>query len=147
MRYKDLGDLSRALEHAREAVELARKVHARDVEALAHSSVALVQLRLGDLEEAAAEAHAAQVLEPNEKGVAHIDAVLVQAELAEGRADFGKADELFVQALDSLQEIGRLSVYVDAAIAYSEALRRRGDTEQALQYALRALQTKSRRAM
>jgi HTH-type transcriptional regulator, quorum sensing regulator NprR len=146
MRYKDLGDLSRALDHAQQAVELARKIQARDVEALAHSSVALVQLKLENLEEAVAEAHAAQALEPNEKGVAHIDAVLVLAELAEGRADFGEADRFYLQALDGLREIGRISVYVDAAIAYSEALRRRGDTEKALQYALMALQTRSRRA-
>lgn len=139
VRYKELGDLNRALECAREAVARAHEVNATDVEALAYSTLALVHLTLGDTETAAQEAGVAEQLAPNDTHLARIDAWLVLADLAERKGQHDRADKLYGRALEALTQIGHHSTYADAAAAYSLALRKRGDTERALQYALNAL--------
>jgi tetratricopeptide (TPR) repeat protein len=142
VRYQDLGNLQQALECGREAVERARQVSARDLEALAHSTLAAIHLKLEDVGTAAAEARVAEALSASENDLARIDAWLVLAEIAERESETVRADELYQKALLALQERGWQAAYAEAALAYSLLLRRRGETNRALEYALEAAQAR-----
>ena len=141
-RYQDLGDLNRALACARDAVERAQQVGVRDVEAAAHSTLAEIHLQSEDLDAAQAEAQAADHLAGDDEAVARIDAWIVQAKIAEHDGDTARADELYRRALEQLQRIDHRAAYADAALGYSLALRQRGDTEGALEFALQAAQAR-----
>jgi tetratricopeptide (TPR) repeat protein len=142
VRYQELGDLQQALECGREAVERARQVNARDLEAVAHSTLAAIHLKLEDVGTAAAEARVAETLSPEETDQARIDAWLVLAEIAERESNPARADELYQKALSALQQRGWQMAYAEAALAYSLLLRRRGETSRALEYALEAAQAR-----
>jgi tetratricopeptide (TPR) repeat protein len=140
--YRALDDLDQALECAREAVTRAQQVKALDVEALAHSTIASIQLRLENFEVAESEAQAANQLSSNDTDLARIDAWIVLAKLAERRGDHARTDELYTNALENLRRIGNHRAFTDAAYAYSLLLRERGNTEAALEWALQAAQAR-----
>jgi tetratricopeptide (TPR) repeat protein len=144
MRYQEMDDLTSALECGEEAVSRARQANARDVEAMAHSTLAAVHLRLEEVDAARSEAEAAERLSGS-GDMARVDAWLVQAQIAERDGDPDRADDLYVRALDALDRAGCHTAYADAALGYSLILRERGDTERALEYAVRAAQSKSTR--
>src|SRR5579859_3871660 len=146
MRYQELDDLTRALECGVEAVSRAQIVKARDVEALAHSTLASVHLRLDEFEEARSEARMAEDMARDDDDIARIDSWIVQAKLAEHDGDSELADDLYVRALTALDRAGCYTAYADTALGYSLVLRQRGETERALEYAVRAAQTKAARA-
>ncbi len=73
-----------------------------------------------------------------------VDAWIVLAKIAEDRGDTQTADQLYRRTLETLQNSDAGKRYADTAIAYSLVLRRRGDTEGALTYALEAAQAAPR---
>ena len=146
VRYQELDDLKSALECGAEAVARAQIVNARDVEAIAHSTLASVHLRLDEFDEARSEARMAEGMARNDDDVARIDAWIVQAKIAEHDNDTERADDLYVRALAALDRAGCYTAYADTALGYSLVLRQRGDTERALEYAVQAAQTKAARA-
>lgn len=145
-RYQELDDLRSALECGAEAVARAQMVNARDVEAVAHSTLASVHLRLDEFEEAKNEAELAEGMARSDDDMARIDAWIVQAKIAEHDGDIEQADDLYVRALTALDRAGCYTAYADTALGYSLALRQRGETERALEYAVQAAQTKAARA-
>jgi tetratricopeptide (TPR) repeat protein len=144
--YREQGRLEEAIDAATEAMNRARDINARDAEALAHGTLAEIYLNQGRDEDAAHEAGEAEQLAPHDTHSARIDAWVVRAEIAERHHEPALADELYTRALETLAVVGRNSKYVDAAVAYSLILHRRGDTEGALRYALTAAQAKTRRS-
>lgn len=140
--YRELGDLKQALQCAQEAVARAQRVDARDVEASAHSTLASIHLQSNKEDAAESEARLADSLASADTDLARIDAWIVQAKLAERRGDHARSDKLYRRALDNLKRIGRHGAYHDAALAYSLALRNRGDTEGALEFALQAAEVR-----
>lgn len=146
MRYQELDDMRSALECGAEAVARAQIVKARDVEAMAHSTLASVHLRLDEFDEARSEARMAEGMARNDDDIARIDAWIVQAKIAEHDSDSETADDLYVRALDALHRGGHHTAYADTALGYSLVLRQRGETERALEYAVQAAQTKAARA-
>lgn len=146
VRYQELDDLRSALECGAEAVTRAQMVKARDVEAVAHSTLASVHLRLDEFEEARTEAKMAEGMARNDDDLARIDAWIVQAKIAEHDHDADRADDLYVRALAALDRAGCHAAYADTALGYSLVLRQRGETEQALEYAVQAAQMKAARA-
>lgn len=146
VRYQELDDLSSALECGAEAVARAQVIKARDVEAVAHSTLASVHLRLDEFDEARTEARMAEGMARNDDDLARIDAWIVQAKIAEHDGDADLADDLYVRALAALDRAGCHTVYADTALSFSLVLRRRGETERALEYAVQAAQTKAARA-
>jgi HTH-type transcriptional regulator, quorum sensing regulator NprR len=146
VRYQELDDLSSALECGVEAVARAQIVKARDVEAVAHSTLASVHLRLDEFDEARNEARLADGMARNDDDMARIDAWIVQAKIAEHEGNAELADDLYVRALAALDRAGCHTAYADTALGYSLVLRQRGETERALEYAVQAAQTKAARA-
>ena len=146
VRYGELDDLRSALECGAEAVTRAQLVKARDVEAVAHSTLAAVHLRLEEFDEARSEAQMAEGMARNDDDLARIDAWIVQAKIAEHESDVERADELYQRALSALERAGCHTAYADTALGYSLVLRQRGETERALEYAVQAAQTKAARA-
>jgi HTH-type transcriptional regulator, quorum sensing regulator NprR len=146
VRYQELDDLRSALECGAEAVARAQMVKARDVEAVAHSTLASVHLRLDEFDEARTEARMAEGMARNDDDIARIDAWIVQAKIAEHDGDTERADDLYVRALMALDRAGCHTAYADTALGYSLVLRQRGETERALEYAVQAAQTKAARA-
>jgi tetratricopeptide (TPR) repeat protein len=146
VRYQELDDLTSALECGAEAVTRAQMVNARDVEAVAHSTLASVHLRLGEFDEARTEAKMAEGMARNDDDIARIDAWIVQAKIAEHDGDTDRADDLYVRALAALDRAGCHTAYADTALGYSLVLRQRGEIERALEYAVQAAQTKAARA-
>lgn len=139
MNYVDLGDLDGALETARDAVERARDVHAADLEAMAHSTLARVYLDRDELDAARREAEAAEALAPSEEALSGIEGWKTLAEIADRSGRPERADVLYRRALDTLREVGRHTAFAETARAYSRLLQRQGDTERALAIALEAL--------
>ncbi len=145
VRYGELNDLPNALQCGREAVARARLSHARDVEAMAHSTLAAVHLRLDEFEAASAEAKMAEEMSRRDDDPARIDSWIVQAKIAEYQNDHDRADELFQRVLEAYQAAGHVASYADTALSYSLILQSRGEIAQALDFAVRAAQSKSRR--
>jgi len=139
-RYEELGETEHALATAHDAVQRAQRSQAPDIEALAHSTLAAVHFRLGDMDQARREAHAAQQLGLGESDLGHIDALVVLAKVADGAGESEQADQLYAAALTALDRNGFHTRYADVALAYSEMLCRRGDLAGALQYAVGAAQ-------
>jgi tetratricopeptide (TPR) repeat protein len=145
-RYEEMGNLDQALETARNAVARAQQSRARDMEALARTSLASVYLRLEDVTRATEEAEAAQRLAPNGTDIGHIEAEVVLAKIAARGNDQGRIDTLFQSALEDLSRSGFSTRYADVALEYSQVLQDRGDTAGALRYARQAALAFSRRA-
>jgi tetratricopeptide (TPR) repeat protein len=143
MKYKELDDISNALECAREAVQRAGEVKAQDVEAIAHGTLASIHLQREEIQEATVEAELADRLAADTYERAHVSAWTVLAEIAERRGDQARADTLYRQVLDVLKPTAQHEAYARAALAYSLLLRRRGQTDDALEYALEAAQAKA----
>jgi tetratricopeptide (TPR) repeat protein len=144
-RYNDLEDTDLALETSAEAIRRAQAAKAPDVEALARSTLAAVYLRLGSIDEARAEAEAAQQLGLRGQDIGLGDALLVLARVADQTGDSARSDELYRRAIDTFQTSGFPARAADVAVAYSEALKARGDLQAALEYALIAARTASTR--
>ncbi|HEX6508580.1 MAG TPA: tetratricopeptide repeat protein [Chloroflexota bacterium] len=145
VRYGELNDLKSALECGEEAVARAQQANARDVEAIAHSTLAAVHLKLDEIEAARSEAQVAEGLAGDDEDIARIDAWIVKGKIADRDGDPELADDLFRRALAGLERNKCYTAYADAALAYSLILRERGETERALEYAVRAAQTKAAR--
>jgi len=144
-RYGERGDTESALATAVEAVRRAQAAGSSNVEALARSSLAGIYLRLGRLDAARAEAEAAERLRPSEEDIGFGDALVILARVAEAEGNTKRADGLYQRAIEIFQTNGPLSRAADAALAYSEALKARGDLTEALEYAMTAAQTLSPR--
>lgn len=142
VKYEALGNTTQALECGKQAVERAQRANATDIEALAHSTLASIYLKLDDVEHAAEEASIAEGLAQEESDYARIDAWVVLAEIAERNGDRARADELYLRALDALKSTSRRAAYAETALAYSRLLQQRGDTERALEYALEVAHSK-----
>jgi tetratricopeptide (TPR) repeat protein len=146
VRYRELNDLDQALECAREALAQAQYMNARDVEAAAQSTLASIYLRLGDVEAAVLAAKRAEELAQGDDDLARVDAWVVLATAAENRGQHDEADALYHRALTVLKQHNHHAVYADTALAYSFLLRRRGDIERALDYAVQAATAKASRS-
>jgi tetratricopeptide (TPR) repeat protein len=145
VRYQEMGNLTQAQQCAQESIERAQSVNAPEVEALARSTLASVYLAMGQLDRAKAEAEIANRMASDDKDLARIYSWLVLAKIADGVGDYARSDDLYRRALDVLKETQRHAIYADAALAYSLALRTRGEVEGALDLALQAAQAKSAR--
>lgn len=144
-RYAELGDTDQALTTAEDAVRRARAAGAADVEGLARSTLATVYLQLGRLDAAREEAEAVERLGLGDNDIGFGDALLVLAKVASESGDADRADAFYRQVIETFQRNGFLARAADVALAYSEALRARGDLEGALHYAMTAAQTLSSR--
>lgn len=140
VKHRELGDLDQALTVAREAVVRAQQLGASAMESAAHSTLASVFLQQQDWVQAREAAERAERLAPGEQDLGRIDAWVVLAQIAHHNGDHLRSDQLFRQALDALQELGRTGVYAAVALTYAGILRERGETEQALEFALKAAQ-------
>lgn len=138
MKYLDLGNLEQARTCAEDAVQRAVSIHASDLEAASRGTLARIYLELDQPEKAAAEAERVQPLEGAETSLAQVAAWAVLADVAERQGDSARADELYQRALDDLERRGQHVTYAEKALAYTELLRRRGEIERALEYAVRA---------
>ncbi len=138
MHYLELGQLDRASEVAEDGIKRAQEAGARDLEAMAHSTLAAVYMRKGNIDLASAEAETATELAPNDTALSRVEGWKTLAEIEEQRGNKQRADELYQQALESLSSSGQHAAYADTALAYSLLLRNRGDTEGALDLALKA---------
>jgi tetratricopeptide (TPR) repeat protein len=145
LRFWELDDLDAARSAAQSAVERAREAGSLDTEALAHGTLAQVYLKTDNIQQARAEAESAAEMAQGETSIARIDAWRVLARLAEDEGDHERADELYVKTLDVLESSDQRFRYADVAVAYSKALRERGDTDRAFDLALKAAQIKSAR--
>lgn len=141
VRYLEMGELDRALSSARDAVERARQVGGQEVEALAHSTLAAIYLQAQRQEDAAHEARLAEDL-AGENSLARIDAWVVQAALADRAGNTKDADHFYARALEATRATELDGKYADVALAYSLSLKRRGQVDRALEYALEAAQGK-----
>jgi tetratricopeptide (TPR) repeat protein len=146
MRYIEMHDFESARASASTAAERARQAGSADIEALAHSTLAQIALDTEQLEEARTHAETAITLSPDDTSLARIDGWTVLADLAERAGDHDRVDELYGKAMEQLDHIGQHLRHADVAVAYSLALRRRGDTDRAFDLALRAAQMKSARS-
>ncbi|MBV9279411.1 MAG: tetratricopeptide repeat protein [Chloroflexi bacterium] len=146
-RYKEMGTLDQALKCGQEAVAHARQINAADIEAAAHSTLASIYLQQEKIDAATSEARAADALARDDTDLARVDAWIVLAEIEERQGNRDRADELYRRSLETLERAGRQTTYADAALGYSLLLRRRNDTAQALDYAIRAAQAKLARPL
>jgi tetratricopeptide (TPR) repeat protein len=146
-RYGELGQLDRAMQCARDAIARAQQARSIDMEVAARSTLASTYERSGDYEAAQAEAEEVVRRSSEDKpGLPTIHAWLVLAKVAGRRGDYEEADRLFGRALEALEAGGHRAVYADAALAYSLVLKERGDTDHALDLALRSAQAKAMRS-
>jgi tetratricopeptide (TPR) repeat protein len=145
LRYQEMGDLGKAQECAQESIERAQTVNAPEVEALARSTLASIFLEMGEVERAGVEAATADRMASDDADPARTYAWLVLAKLADHTADYGRSDDYYRRALQVLKDTSRQIAFADAALAYSLALRTRGEVEEALDLALQAAQAKSTR--
>lgn len=142
MHFQELGKISDAISAAHEAMDRAHVVGAEEVEAAAHATLATIHLRQEEFEAAGTEAAAADALAP-EGSDARTDAALILAALAERDGRVAEADRLYGQTIAALRGQDRQHKLAEVALTYSLALKRRGNTEAALEYALQAAQARS----
>lgn len=142
VRHQELDQLDRAMECAQQAVRRAEQIKAREVEALAHSTLAEIHVKLAEYDAAALEAQAADRLAADDTDVARIYAWIVLAKVAERQGAHAEVDDLYRRALSALEGLGYQSLLMDTALEYSLVLRKRGETERALEFALKGLQAK-----
>jgi tetratricopeptide (TPR) repeat protein len=146
MRNVELGKLEAAREAAEGSLDRAREAGSQEVQAIAHGTIAEVSLKQERLDEAAAEATEAVALAETLGSPARIGGWTVLAELAERRGDHAAVDDLYGKAMANLQANEQHLHYADVAVAYSLALKRRGETDRAFDLALEAAQLKSTRS-
>jgi tetratricopeptide (TPR) repeat protein len=130
----EAGDLDAGLKAARESIVRAQRCSARDIEAVAHSTLAALLLRTNDLDEARAEAEAASALADSDTSLPRIFAWIALAQLAELDGDHDTADDLFLRSLAGFKSIGAEAKYANAALSYGRVLRARGDLEGTIRY-------------
>ena len=135
-RYRSLGDLDQALVSAAEAVSRAQEVDARDLEAMARSTLASIYVERDEFDVAENEALHAIDLASSDSDLARIDAWIALAKVYESRGEGDRVDRYFQKALESLRESGSSARLADAALAYSLSLKTRGQMDTALEYAL-----------
>lgn len=140
VQYTEMGDLDRAQQSAQEAIFRAHQVGDREIEAGAHSTLAAVFLRQQRSEDAAHEAGIAEEMAAGPTSAASIDAWTVQAALADAAGQYDRVDRLYQQALDATRATEMDAKYADIALAYSLSLKRRGEVDRALEFALEAAQ-------
>jgi tetratricopeptide (TPR) repeat protein len=145
VRYQEMGDLGQAQQCAQESIARAQAVNAPEVEALARSTLASIYLQMSQMELAGIEAEIADRMAADDTDLARVYAWLVLAKIADSVLNYERSDDLYRRALDTLRETNRHAIYADAALAYSLALRTRGEVEGALDLALQAAQAKSAR--
>jgi tetratricopeptide (TPR) repeat protein len=142
-RYGELGDTDQALITGQDAVRCAQAARAPDIEALARSTLASILLQLDRLDDARAEAEAAAQLGLGDQDIGFGDSLLVLARVAERTGDTARADDLYRRALETFAANGFAARSADVALAYSEALKARGELQHALEYALIAARSLS----
>lgn len=142
MHYQELGKVDEAIEAAQEALDRARTAGATQIEAAAHATLAAIYLRQERFDQAAVEATAAEE-HAGDCDPAHTDASLILASIAERDGRTQEADRRYRDAIDALRDGDLNQRLADVTLAYSLVLRRRGSTEQALEYALQAAQARS----
>jgi len=141
VKYRKLGDLDRALASAQEALARAQQASSLEMEASVQSTLASIYFQQQDWVQAQQAAETAVRLAPDERALGRIDAWVVLAQIAHHNGDHDRADELFQQALDALHRVEQTSTYAAVALMYTKLLQERGETEQALEYALKAAET------
>jgi tetratricopeptide (TPR) repeat protein len=146
MRHLQLDDLASARSMAVSAVERAKQAGSTDTEAVAYSTMAQISFRLEEFDVAYIEAEKAVDLASDDSSLARVDGWAVLAGLADRDGDNERADELFTKALEALRESDQQLRYAEVAVAYSMALRRRGETDKAFELAFGAVQAKGSRS-
>lgn len=144
-RYLSLGDLDQALESATESVARAQEVDARDLEALAHSTLSSIHVEREEFGLAEEQALKAIELASSDSDLARTDAWIVLAKVYESSGEGDRVDLYFRKALDSLRQMGSTVRLADAALAYSLSLKARGQMDAALEYALESAQVMAAR--
>jgi len=142
-RMQALGKPDAALADATMAIARAQESGARDVEAVARSTRAAIALSRGDIEQATRDAERADALAGDAPTHARIETWIVLSKLAAQRKDDETGDALLLRALDALRESGHHTRFAEIALEHSLALRERGDTEGALNFALEAAQVRT----
>jgi len=146
VQYGEVNQLDQALECARESVRRAAQINAQGVEALARSTLAEIHVRLGEYGDAASEAQVADRLAEGDTDTPRIGAWIVLAKVAEREGEYDRVDELYRRALGSLERLSNHARITDIALEYSLVLRQRGETDRALEFALKGLQAKLARS-
>jgi HTH-type transcriptional regulator, quorum sensing regulator NprR len=145
MRYRSLGDLDQALESATESVARAQEVDAQDLEALARSTLASINVEREEFDLAESQALMAIDLSSSDADLSRVDAWIVLARVYESKGQGDQVDHYFRKALNSLRENGNTGRLADAALAYSLSLKTRGQMDAALEFALESAKVMSAR--
>jgi tetratricopeptide (TPR) repeat protein len=144
-RYRQLGELDEALESGNQALAWTIESEWRAEETLTRSTLAAIELDRGNIGAARLHAETAVERAANEHDEGRIDAMLVLASLEMREGRFNLAEMLYLEVLTALRETANHARYADAALAYSLALRGRGDLATALHYAHEAARANFRR--
>lgn len=139
--YEEMGDLEEARQLAEDGLERAKSVHADELEAMAHSALASIYFRQGQIDQAAREAEAAEGLAPDQDGISRARSWRVLAEVAEQNGDHMWADELYERSLQVFRDEEREASFRETALAYSRLLEKRGNLKGALEQAHRAIES------
>jgi len=142
-RMQALGKSDVALADATMAIARAQESGAHDIEAVARSTRAAISLSRGDMEQASRDAERADALAGDATSHSRIEAWIVLSKLAAQRKDYKTGDALLLRALDALRASGHHARFAEIALQQSLALRERGDTEGALNFALEAAQVRT----
>lgn len=144
-RYRQLGELDEALESGNQALSWAVESGWREEETLTRSTLAAIERDRGNVTAARLHAESAIDRAANQHDEGRVDAMLVLASLEMREGRFERADMLYLDVLTALRETANHARYADAALAYSLALRGRGDLSTALHYAHEAARANFRR--
>jgi len=142
-RMQALGKFDAAVADATMAIARAQESGAHDVEAIACSIRAAIYVSRGDMEQATRDAERADALAGDATSHSRIEAWIVLSKLAAQRKDYETSDALLLRALEALRASGHRARVAEIALQHSLALRERGDTEGALNFALEAAQIRS----
>jgi tetratricopeptide (TPR) repeat protein len=140
--FRETGRLEEATQAAGEALERASSSTAQDVEAAAHATLASVYLMQERFADAARAAEEVDRLASEADEASRVDAWLVLAALAERESATARADELYTNAVETLAKTGKRAKLADVTLTYSLVLRKRGETDKALEFALQAAQAR-----
>jgi tetratricopeptide (TPR) repeat protein len=135
---RGLGQLDTALEDSARAIVWAQEAAAPDIAVIAHSTRAAVYLEQGDLARALQEAEEVDALTGDGVNLARIRAWTVRAKAAQRERDYETSDRFYLRALEALERLGHRAEHAETALAYSLALEERGETAEALRFALQA---------
>ena len=137
-----LGQIDRALTDAREALTLAQQAKSPDIEALARVALARASVAARDFTAADTEVTVAEQQAQSLGQLTQGEILLVRAALAEERGDQDAMDDYYRSAIDLFKDIGHRARLAEAALIYSRKLQERGDTENALAFALMAAEAR-----